>query len=320
MLVIDAKRWAIVLLAAFGSANSGGVQAAEDSTPSLTGTGIGVAAGVLPPPGVYGSLQTSHAGLIVKMGNGADTPSKIASNTLDAGLLWVPNVAIFGATYGIGFFQPLREQSLTTSHINQDAVGLANTVINLSTLSWDLGKGLHASIGADLFVKDTAYSIEKSVNVGHNFWTFEPRAALTYINSNWTITSSLLYNINSENTANHYFSGDSVVFDATVLRQIQRWELGAGAEVIQQISDDRHNGMVVPAVLNGHGKGNRARDISLGPVVGYNFGKVDVQVYYKKSVSSANVAAGYEVGVRASFPISTSGPVSETQLNSVGKR
>jgi hypothetical protein len=94
--------------------------------------------------------------------------------------------------------------------------------------------------------------------------------------------------------------------DYTALRKFENFEAGLGGTLTAQFSNDTINGIPVAAVPGGNGYGNRAQNFTIGPVLGYDFGKVAVTAYYMTSVYARNIAAGNYFWLRLDMPLFSS--------------
>ena len=99
---------------------------------------------------------------------------------------------------------------------------------------------------------------------------------------------------------------DTFMMDYTALRKFGHFEVGLGGTLTAQFSNDTIDGIPVAAVPGGNGYGNRAQNFTIGPVLGYDFGKIAVTAYYTTSVYARNIAAGDSFWLRLDVPILTS--------------
>lgn len=289
--------------------------AVEDVTPFLSGSTVGAALGVLPPEGVYGSVSFSRFDLKGYGSRENFTGAELESYPFSFSALWVPGVKIFGANFAVGVIQPLRSSTLTTPRITVQRFGQVNTLFNLGTLSWNLGDGFFVSTGLNLYAKDGDYKLGSALNVGRNYWTFEPKLAVSYIKDGWTITGNFFVNVSTKNEYNGYQSGAVAIAELTAMRRVYgKFDIGIGSSIVQQFTDDSRNGVVVPAVLNGRGRGARTDFVSVGPVAAYDFGPASLTVYYLQAIRERNVAAGGQFWARLNFALYKAQPVTAAAL------
>ncbi len=302
-------------------AGNGPARAVEDVTPFIPGATIGIPAGLLPPPGLYGSLSFAGFNFKGKSDTGRDTGTKIESNPMALSLLYVPGWSVFGAGYGFGIIQPFRNQTLTTPRFTDQHFGPVNTILNLGTLSWRFENGLSASVGMNVYLNSGDYALGRPVNTGRNYATFEPRFGISYVRDGWSLSSNVAFNVNTKNDATLYQSGSLIASDLTATRRFfGKLEIGLGSTIIYQFTDDIRAGVVVPAVKDGRGRGNRSRFVSLGPVVAYDFGAFTLSVYYQRSLLAENMAGGHQIWSRVNFPLYSARPATQAELESAARR
>ena len=87
------------------------------------------------------------------------------------------------------------------------------------------------------------------------------------------------------------------------IAKFDRLSLGLGGTVSYQFTDDTVAGVPVQAAAGQHGRGNRERDLTIGPVVGYKIADVTLHAYLTQSVLTRNTAAGTSYYVTLSLPI-----------------
>jgi hypothetical protein len=299
-----------VFLASFCLLCAGGLKAnaVEDITPFLPGITIGVPVGMLPPPGLYFSSANTVFDLNVKNDQGQNTGVRVSDPSFNQTLLCVPDLPkIFGATYGAFITQGIRAPSTSIPEEGTFSnFGLVNTVISPLNLSWNLGSGLYASFGLTTYGPAFNYRVSAIQNTSRNYATIEPGLGLTYLTEDWNLGIHPLVDLNAANPANGYRSGNLFMMDYTALRKFGNFEAGLGGTLTAQFSNDTINGIPVAAVPGGNGYGNRAQNFTIGPVLGYDFGKVAVTTYYTTSVYARNIAAGNYFWLRLDMPLLSS--------------
>ena len=273
----------------------GRVYAAEGINPLQPGATTGNTTGLLPPDGLYFSADADYETGYVKNGSGdtgiMPTGQKIkAKNSAEvASLLWVPGWEVLGARYGIAIAQPYKFQD---THFNgaggstSASNGMVNTILTPVLLSWDLGGGFHLGTGLAVVLPDGKFdysyddasgrNVKQSATIGNHYWTFEPNIALTYLYDDWAFTANNIFDINTTNHTTDYKSGSTYYLDVTAARKIGNFTVGLIGNYIQQTSDDKINGQSVAAVDGFYSRGNRMQHISLGPLLGYNFGSFSI--------------------------------------------
>lgn len=203
-----------------------------------------------------------------------------------------------------------------TSLRNFEAI---NTVISPINLSWNLGGGFFASAGLVVYTGAWTYSLNNPNNAGRNYWTIEPNFGLSYLADGWNLTVHPVIDFNGRNNLNKYQSGTIFVMDYSATKKISKWELGLGGTLIKQLSDDTIRGVTVPAVTGFNGKGNRASSLSVGPVIGYDFGDISVKGYVLRDVYADNAPKGNRFWFRVDVPL-TAPPTAAGPADAGGSR
>jgi hypothetical protein len=119
-----------------------------------------------------------------------------------------------------------------------------------SILNYQTQFGIYAPTGA--------FDNNNVANVGRNFWTFEPGAAVSFVRYTWgqiplgfEFTTSTGFDFNTKNSATHYQTGDQFHLDGTLAVHMFVDQVGslAGAGVsgffYQQITRDSVSGVPV---------------------------------------------------------------------------
>ncbi|PZP68099.1 MAG: transporter [Methylorubrum populi] len=300
--------------------HAGSAHAVEDVTPFIPGGTIGAPVGLLPPPGVYGMIGVGRFDFKGRGDTGRDTGVRIENYPIGLGVLWVTDLQILGASYGIGVVQPVRYHTITTPTVSADQFGIVNTILNVGTLSWRLGNGFAVSAGLNIYPNVGKYTLGRPINPARNYATFEPRLGLSYVKDGWHLSSNIVFNVNEENEARRFQSGTLVATDLTATRRIfDKLDFGLGSTIIYQFTDDLRAGEPTPAA-GGRGRGGRARFVSLGPVMSYDFGAFVLSLYYQRTVLAENTAGGHQIWSRINFPIYSTRPATQPELESAGRR
>jgi hypothetical protein len=301
----------VAALAIGGAASSALADESASFQNRLTGATIGLPLGALPPPGLYTGLETAYLG----MGNGvATTGTFIPGGTkfvLPAlaqavPLLWVPGWNFLGASYGASVVQAFYNNNNTGSATNQGgpfstpgaliATGnytTANTTFNPITLSWNLGGGWFVSAAFNFMAPDGTHTTTGGLFTPNpDYWTFEPALAVSYLANNWVASANFFYDINTQSkglccAAATVTSGNLFYGDLTVLYKFGKWSIGpVGNFEVQTTSDTNCPVPNALGICNTFGYG------AIGALVGYDFGPVDLQLWFTDAIASQNAAQG----------------------------
>lgn len=280
------------------AAMAGPAAAMEGISPLAPGATTGNPAAVLPPSGLYLTVNTTleHGYIKDGSGNRARTPDGQTIRALNAStvgsLLWVPGWEVFGASYGAMIAKPLKYQTTTFSEGTRDSTfGAVNTAISPAILSWNLGNGLFIGTGVAFILKDGTVDSEYDAeagryvnttsNVGNNFWTIEPNIAISYMKDDWSFTLNNIFDFSTKNKKTDYQSGNVYYLDTTATKKIDNWTFGLIGNYTTQLTDDK---------IFGESIGNRIRHIKAGPMVAYDFEKYTVSARYLQAIDTRNDA------------------------------
>jgi hypothetical protein len=135
-------------------------------------------------------------------------------------------------------------------------------------LGWtDLKGDLKYDVRLGIYAPTGNYEFGKLVNIGKNYWTFEPMVSLSYISSKIGLELSAFagMDFNTENHTTNYQTGTQFHLDLTAAEHLPLFGglIGVGANFFyyQQINGDSGSGAVL-----GDFKG---RTVGIGPVLSY---------------------------------------------------
>jgi hypothetical protein len=263
---------AALALAGGSAVSTPQAQAMEDTFVFMPGVDIGLPTAALPPAGLYLTAGFQYFNIFPKNGSGQGVSVALHDYNGDAQLLFVPQMPeILGATYGAAVVLPFRGLQAVAPGGTFNNVGMENTVISPLNLSWDLRHGFFVALGFNFYPADGSYRAIDPIHVSRNYASFEPNVSLSYVDKDWLLSGHLLYDVNTRNNATQYLSGDVLVFDFTAMRKFGAIRFGVGGSYEQQVSDDRINGVVVPA-SPANSLGNHGALLGIGPTAAYLVG------------------------------------------------
>lgn len=291
--------------------------AAEYYTPMQPGVSTGAPAGALPPPGLYGDVDTYFLTGRVKDGKGNDVPNvKLNGADITGQLLYVPGWHFLGASYAMRFTQPFNLNTIKTSGgpgaNSITGYGMFNTVLTPEMLSWNLGGGNFVGEGFSVYLPNGDFrhttnaqgqQVESQDSIANNFWTFEPNVAYSYLGGGWNITLNNTFDFNTKDTTTNYQSGDIYYLDYTVAHSFGPVTFGLIGNYVQQFTADTQNGSKVPDTGGTGGYGNEYMHASIGPILAYNIGKATVTFRYLYGLAGENGGNPSFFHFGVSFPI-----------------
>jgi hypothetical protein len=277
----------------------------------LNGATIGIPAGAAAPPGLYTGLESVYLGQL-GVGSGAKPGNQAPGLFLPAVAEAVPLVWSTGWNFLGANFSMVAVQAFYMGFVNTGptvysgtfpaTVGsfdvLANTFWSPINLSWNLGGGWFASISFNFTGPDGS---RYTGTPNPDYWTFEPAAAISYISANWVASANFYYDINTQSTGVCcsgliITSGNAFYIDAYFAYKIGKWQFGPVAYTEIQTTADSGPGCTVSPASCAY-----LETFSLGGLVGYDFGPVDLQVWVTDSVYRQNAIDGLNVWTRLGF-------------------
>ena len=145
--------------------------------------------------------------------------------------------------------------------------GLGDIVLMPLMFNYKVNPDLNTNFRLAVYAPTGDYEVGRLANLGKNFWTVEPTAAVMYFGQKNGIEASLFFGMdfNTENSDTDYKSGIQAHLDGTLAQHFPLWGglagVGATGFWYQQISDDSGEG----ANLGGF----KARAHGVGPVLSY---------------------------------------------------
>jgi hypothetical protein len=277
--------------------------------PHMMGGDYGIATGALPPSGLY--FINTNALMNWHLYSGSRNTNTNVNIFLEVPtLFWSTPYKIFGAHYALSVSQPWTQIDVRPNNNSIGDIarsGLFNTIVSPIMLSWDLPRNLYFGAGLGVYIPNgnsTNPLTNPAGNLnGNNFWTLEPSLAVSWLHDGWNLSLKLYYDYNFKDRSIDYKSGNVLGTESTISKEIGRWNIGLSSYTQFQITND--TGTAV-ALLNGAyaaEKGNRAQAISVGPVVGYNFGPVSVSASYFDAIDAHNFVGGSFGYLRFTVPL-----------------
>ncbi|MTJ81044.1 MAG: transporter [Telmatospirillum sp.] len=281
--------------------------------PHLRGVDEGLAAGALPPPGVY-FVNNSYFLPDGYVGDSKSTSTKLQAYVNVPILLWTTGVRILGADFGVAIAQPFDYTNLNVGHVEVgNHWGTYNTVLMPAILSWKLPYDLHVKTQFAVYVDNgsssasTKNSPSAGVGAAMANWTFEPGLGISWLHDGWNVSAQMLYETNTADNnsskafnGGKYQSGDQLAFDYTITKTIGKWVVGVGAYENNQLQRDN---LCVSATNCGGQPGTATLSFAVGPIVGYNFGPIELMAIFNHQTVNHNDVGGDTFNLRTVIPL-----------------
>ena len=249
----------------------------------------GFMAGALPPPGFYFIEYAQHYwthSLKDDNGDRIPIPFKLHVSAAVERFLWQSDIEILGGRFGAYTLIPLAHASADTALGSGSTSGLGDIVV-APFVSWHFSKNFHMASSFDITMPTGGYDKNHLVNLGRNYWTFEPVLALTYLFDNGIETSiKLMYDFNTKNNSTDYRTGQEFHFDYAVGYHYGPWTAGAVGFYYQQVTGD---GGTAPT-------SNIGRVIAAGPGIRYDAKNgVSIEARWNKEFAAKNKTEGNRI-------------------------
>ena len=207
-------------------------------------------------------------------------------------LTWVPEGRVLGAGYKAFAVVPFASSTLIRDAPVAPAargtftqVAMGNPKLQFIDLSWSLGEGFYVSSGFGVYFPSGKWSATSPVNVGSPFWTFEPNAAVSYFKDGWTASLQGVYDTNTTNPTNNYYSGDQVVLNATLMKMFGGVNVGPVGYWLKQVSSDANYG---GRTVYGGAASLPGEQLAIGATASTQFGNLSVQLMFTQDVYAQN--------------------------------
>lgn len=258
--------------------------------------GEGFMAGAVPPPGFYllgygvdyrGELVDAHGDEVAFPGQ---DPISVRVDGIAARALYTSDFQIFGGNWGAHLIVPFFDMELDAGVTSQRKTGIGDITFSPLILSWHWPEW-HVATALDIYAPTGGYDSGDLLNIGANYWSFEPVLAVTYRNAaGWEVSGKFMYNIKTENPDTKYRSGDEFHMDYTLAKNFDDWSLGVGGYFVHQIQRDEVNGVEVPDSIRA--------TFAVGPQVKYDHGNMSFIGKWQNEVYSRNTFDGNRFNVK----------------------
>jgi len=141
-----------------------------------------------------------------------------------------------------------------------------------SFLNWSLGTS-HLSGGLSVYIPVGSYDENRVINLGRNYWSFDPIASYTWLDPErgQEVSATTGFMFNTRNDATDYSSGTEWHLDFMLAQHLsKRFALGVEGAVLKGVSDDSgplldQANIVLPALGLQPLGGFRATYVGVGP-------------------------------------------------------
>ncbi len=262
--------------------------------------------GVAPPPGFYGINYLAMFNLPKYKDDDGDT---VPSSAFDKGTvfgeilrtIWFSNYKILNGTYGQHLFIPVLYQDIN----HTDDTFIPYFIYDPFLLAHHFFNGkLHTIIAFDIYTPGMSDD-DNPANLHHNYWTFEPIFAFTWLQGPFGISFKFMYDFSTEEddhlvncpSGNSYnldrTPGQEFHFDYNVSYAVnKKFRIGIGGFWYQQVTDDDYDGKdKLPPAERRFVKQleeNHSKQFAIGPGIWFQFNKMSVTLRYQHTIYERN--------------------------------
>jgi len=221
--------------------------------------------GVAPPPGTYVLGYASYDRLNKlrdNSGNEIPIPFMVDVAAIVPRFIWIGQTQVLGGNFGLHGFLPLLDIDAKVAGLSQRKSGLGDVIFG-PFLTYHPSDKLHYVLAVDVHAPTASYNKTDLVNLGRNYWTVGPVAAISYTQaSGINADIKLHYEVNRSNKDTNYRSGQEFHFDYALGWGLGNgWTAGASGYVYQQTTDDEQAGATVANA--------KGRAMAIGPSIKY---------------------------------------------------
>ncbi|MFZ5775174.1 MAG: SphA family protein [Thermodesulfobacteriota bacterium] len=282
-------------------------------------------AGAAPPPGFYFLDYAYHYSADTMKDNAGNSVAAFDEVSVWANVfrfLWMSDKTILGATYGQHLFVPVLSTDLSFKAAvgpratrDYDDSGVPYLIYSPMVLSWHLIEGkLHiAATPADIYIP-TGQDDGNMATVGHNFWTFEPVVAVTWMTGGWEFSGKFMYDFNTsqDKYATVYgFNvdrdpGQEFHFDYSASYAVMpNLRLGVSGYYYTQTTDDSYDlNTSIPAPVQDllrADEGSHSRVFAMGPGLWYNHKNMFFELRNQYEMAAENKTEGYNLWLKFTY-------------------
>ena len=264
----------------------------------------GYMAGALPPPGMYSINYVLYYTADNMMdGSGNKLPIDFDLDVFAYGMRFinVTDKKLFGANWAQHIFVPVMSVDVTTPGGSDDTIGLGDIIVDPLIFGWHTPH-FHWVAGLEVYVPVGKYDENDIANVGRNYWTLEPAAAATYLSDGgYELSIKAMYDINMENNATDYDSGDEFHFDYALAKHMSNWTLGISGFYYSQITGD--DGTIMTPGGPVDAGDNKGFQIGLGPMLAYQYKGMAFVLKYLDDIETENKPDGGRFWLKFIMPL-----------------
>jgi len=273
-------------------------ESAEDGrTAYMPGSSMYTGAIIPPISGVFGELISNYTRYRKnndQNGNDSGEPLNVDAYSLTFRGLWVTDTQLFGSKLSHAIIVPVvysegTVPSADPSGADGDNFSQGDIILSPFIFNWDLGNNYAVSTGLDISIPVGRYDKNDPINIGRNYWSFQPVMGFSYKDPEGFeahILSRLMFN--TENKDTDYRTGTEFNADISLGYNINKFRFGVHGYIYKQLTDDEWadgENIYLP-------DGFKSEAIGFGPSIAYQVGPAEVLFVWINDFESKNRGQG----------------------------
>ncbi|QUN06986.1 transporter [Shewanella yunxiaonensis] len=259
----------------------------------------GFLSGALPPPGLYLLQYVNHysaSKLADANGNALPINMKLDATATVNRMVYQTDIGVFGGQLGFYSLIPLAHASATSLVGSGTKSGLGDITVG-PYVSWHFNKNWHAAAAVDFDMPTGEYNKNDFVNLGRNYWAFEPVFVVTYLADNGIeVSTKFMYDFNTKNDDTDYKSGNEFHIDYAAGYHYKQWTFGLSGYYYTQVTADSGSG-----ATNGDYKG---KVNGIGPSIKYDGSSgMSIELKYQNEFGAENKTEGEKLWAKIVVPL-----------------
>ncbi len=274
-------------------------------------------AGVVPPPGFYFENYMSNYHANELKNNSRNNIGVFNKLNVDANVfrfIWISKFKFLGGNYGQHLFIPFLQVYLDfhapvgKAHKKRFTdSGVPYIIYSPFILAYHLMRGkLHVVVSLpDIYIPTNAQDDDNLANVSHNFFTFEPVLAATYLPGKLAFSVKFMYDFSTkQNDAPTVYGvnpdrrpGEEFHFDYSVSYGFSRYfRVGLNGFYYKQVTNDKYYPKSgTPAIVRSllkDDESKKSEEYSVGPGIWYNYKNMFFSARMQFDLSAKNHTKG----------------------------
>ena len=207
------------------------------------------------------------------------------------------NVAFLGGTLHSNLSIPILYATLHVMGAKQSKAGIGNISVAVIGSSYR-SRLVHWYYEGDIYLPSPSYTLTDTINTGQHNLAVGPAGAITFLpfGGKTELSSKMQYLVNTTNSQSHYRSGNEFTWEYDAMQAVNNHvSIGVNGAFFDQVTQNRVSGVAVT------GSGARARDLSVGPEIGFHVGRLGGAIKYQRDTLVLDHTKGGSLWFQCAF-------------------